>query len=252
MGNQPLKCLIIEDEPIAAEVIRDYVEQVAFLELRGTCKDAIFALERMHEEQIDVIFLDIHLPKLKGLDFLRSLQQKPQTILTTAYHHYALDAFEEDVVDYLMKPIEFSRFLKAVNKLKRPADTTSPSTNIVPTTNTSPTHKESTATQERPFRFFNVNKQMVKVFYDEILFIESLKDYSKIITREQTVVTRGQIGEMEALLDTHGFLRIHRSYLVNLSAIRAYSATDITVDEQPLPIGRSYKGLVSKALQSYF
>lgn len=248
MGSQPLKCLIIEDEPIAAEVIQDYVEQVAFLELRGICKDAIFALEHMHKEHIDVIFLDIHLPKLKGLDFLRSLQQKPQTILTTAYHHYALDAFEEDVVDYLMKPIEFSRFLKAVNKLKRPADTTSTSTNP---TSISLVPKEPALT-ERPFRFFNVNKQMVKVFYDEILYVESLKDYSKIITREQIIVTRGQIGEMEALLQTYGFLRVHRSYLVSLSAIKAYSATDITVGEQSLPIGRSYKGLVSKALQSYF
>ena len=195
-----LKCLIIEDEPIAAEVIEDYINQVAFLELRGTCKDAIFALERMHAESMDVIFLDIHLPKLKGLDFLRSLKHKPQTILTTAYHDYALEAFEEDVVDYLMKPIEFSRFLKAVNKLKRPQEPAASEPEPAPV--------------NRPFHFFNVNKNMVRVFYDEILYVESLKDYSKIVTPEEKIVTRGQIGEMESLLSPHGFVRIHRSYLV--------------------------------------
>ncbi len=121
MDPDSLKCLIIEDEPIAAEVLRDYIDQVAFLDLRGHCTDAVFALEHLHKEPVDVIFLDIHLPKLKGLDFLRSLQQRPQTILTTAYHEYALDGFEEGVVDYLMKPIAFSRFLKAVNKLDRKA-----------------------------------------------------------------------------------------------------------------------------------
>ena len=239
MSSKPLTCLIIEDEPIAAEVIQDYVEQVAFLELRGICKDAIFAMERLREESIDVIFLDIHLPKLKGLDFLRSLQKKPQTILTTAYHDYALEAFEEDVVDYLMKPIAFSRFLKAVNKLERPAATAS--TEISPALAT-----------ERPFRFFNVNKTMVKVFYDEILYIESLKDYSKIVTTEEHIVTRGQIGEMETLLQGHNFLRIHRSYLVNVANIKTFSATDINVGKQDLPIGRSYKEMVKQALDDYY
>jgi DNA-binding LytR/AlgR family response regulator len=118
-AKKKLSCLIIEDEPLAAELLEDYVNQVSFLELRGTCKDALFALERLQEEDIDVVFLDIHLPKLKGLEFLRSLKDKPQTILTTAYHQYALEAFEEEVVDYLMKPIDFPRFLKAVNKLDR-------------------------------------------------------------------------------------------------------------------------------------
>jgi len=238
VGMKPLKCLIIEDEPIAAEVIQDYISQVDFLALQGTCPDAIAALEWLHKEPIDVLFLDIHLPKLKGLDFLRSLRDKPQTILTTAYHDYALDAFEEDVVDYLMKPIPFARFLKAVNKLKRPSEGSS----HVPM-------PASLHQAERPFHFFNVNKQRVKVFYDEVLYVESLKDYAKIIMAKDSIVTRGQIGEIEALLEPHGFLRIHRSYLVNKALIRAYSATDVTVGEAQLPIGRSYKGLVMKALE---
>lgn len=113
MSNRKLSCLIIEDEPIAAEVLEDYISQVAFLELKAKCKDALSALDQINKKKIDVIFLDIHLPKIKGLDFLRTLEIKPQTILTTAYHRYTLDAFEEGVVDYLMKPIEFSRFFES-------------------------------------------------------------------------------------------------------------------------------------------
>jgi DNA-binding LytR/AlgR family response regulator len=232
-----LSCLIIEDEPIAAEVLKDYVEQVSFLELKGICKDAIFALERLKNESIDVLFLDIHLPKLKGLEFLKILKDKPQTILTTAYHQYALDAFEEEVVDYLMKPIEFSRFLKAVNKLK-PKEV--------------PQFTPNTTETSRPFRFFNVNKKMVKVFYDEVLYVESLKDYSKIFTKENVLTVRGQIGEMEAIFNDFNFLRIHRSFIVPLEKIQAYSATEIEVEGKNFPIGRSYKQLVSERIRAYF
>ena len=238
MATNQLKCLIIEDEPIAAEVLKDYIEEVAFLELKGICKDAIFALDHLREEAIDVIFLDIHLPKLKGLDFLRTLKHRPQTILTTAYHQYALEAFEEDVVDYLMKPIEFSRFLKAVNKLNRES---SPEP-----------AREQVIHASRPFRFFNVNKKMVKVFYDEILYVESLRDYSRIHFQGSSLVTRGQIGEMEAVLKDHNFLRIHRSFVVALDRIKAYSASEVEVGDVALPIGRSYKELVTKTLNAFF
>lgn len=232
-----LTCLIIEDEPIAAEVLQDYIEQVSFLELKGVCKDAIFALERLKQETVDVIFLDIHLPKLKGLDFLKVLQQKPQTILTTAYHQYALDAFEADVVDYLMKPIEFSRFLQAVNKLKWP--------------DMAKNAPEKEAFTGRAFRFFNVNKKMVKVFYDEILYIESLKDYSRIHLPDSNIVIRGQIGELEVVFRDHAFLRIHRSYLVPIEKIKAYSASEVEIGERSLPIGRSYREFAAKTLERY-
>ena len=161
-----LNCLIIEDEPIAADVLQDYIKQVSFLELKGICTDALFALDHLQREKIDVIFLDIHLPKLKGLDFLKSLKHKPQTILTTAYDQYALEAFEEDVIDYLMKPIEFSRFIKAVNKLlPKESDQKSP-----------PPSSKLVAKAKRPFRFFNVNKKMVKVDKVVVEFYDSIKD----------------------------------------------------------------------------
>ncbi|MCR9287780.1 LytTR family DNA-binding domain-containing protein [bacterium] len=234
-----LTCLIIEDEPIAAEVLKDYIQQVSFLDLKGVCKDAIFALDRLKEEKIDVLFLDIHLPKLKGLDFLKILKDKPQTILTTAYHQYALDAFEEEVVDYLMKPIEFSRFLKAVNKLNHKE-----SQEVVPIS--------AISENSRPFRFFNVNKKMVKVYFDEIQYIESLKDYSRIVTTDSSLTVRGQIGEMEESFKAFSFLRIHRSFIVPIEKIKAYSASEVEVEGKVLPIGRSYKQLVSERIRTFF
>jgi len=234
-AKKKLSCLIIEDEPLAAELLEDYVNQVSFLELRGTCKDALFALERLQEEDIDVVFLDIHLPKLKGLEFLRSLKDKPQTILTTAYHQYALEAFEEEVVDYLMKPIDFPRFLKAVNKLDRGDIHSQNEASII--VESSPS---------RPFHFFAVNKKKVKVFFDEILHAESLKDYARITTAEHEIVTRMPISELEEMLQPYGFLRIHRSFIVAVDKIRAYSATEVEVGGKMLPIGRSYKELVGQ------
>lgn len=237
--NKKLTCLIIEDEPIAAEVLSDYINQISFLELKGICKDAVYALDRLQEEQVDVIFLDIHLPKLKGLEFLKMLEERPQTILTTAYHQYALDAFEEDVVDYLLKPIEFSRFLKAVNKLK-----TKQRLKALKRTNNSESSKA--------YQFFNVNKKMVKVFNNDILYIESLKDYSRIYTKESSLITRKQIGEMEEIFKEKNFLRIHRSYIVSLERVRAYSSTEVEVEGRSLPIGRSYKEAVANGLKSFF
>ena len=233
-----LSCLIVEDEPIAAEVLEDYVRQISFLELKGVCRDAIFAMEQLEKQAIDVIFLDIHLPKLKGLDFLKTLSHPPQTILTTAYHQYAIDAFELNVVDYLMKPIDFGRFLKAVNKLKRKETVKK-------------IDSKETASS-RPYRFFNVNKKKIKVYYDEIHYIESLKDYSRIVTDKASLVTRGQLGEMEAFFSIHDFLRIHRSYLINLEQISAYSASEVEIAGKALPVGRSYKELVAERLAEYF
>jgi len=237
--NKKLTCLIIEDEPIAAEVLQDYIEQISFLDFKGICKDAIFALDRLKNEKIDVIFLDIHLPKLKGLDFLKILKDRPQTILTTAYHQYALDAFEEDVVDYLLKPIEFSRFLKAVNKLKWKV-------------RLKQQKRLAKSEPAKPYQFFNVNRKMVKVFFDVILYIESLKDYSKICTKDSSLVTRGQIRDMEDFFKGQNFLRIHRSYIVAIDKIKAYSATVVEVEGKSLPIGRSYKELVARSLNVFF
>ena len=235
---QKLSCIIIEDEPLAAEVLVDYIQQVPFLQLLGNFPDALYALEALKEEKVDVIFLDIHLPKLKGLDFIKTLSQTPQIILTTAYHQYALESYELEVIDYLLKPIEFSRFLKAVNKLKKEESL----------------NKEIVLSIDKTaadFIFFPVNKKFVKVFLKEILYIESWKEYVKIHTTTQQLITRSQIGEIEQLLFELETLRIHRSYLIVKNKIDVFSVTTVEINGQQLPIGRSYKALVVKELKKW-
>lgn len=216
-----LNCLIVEDEPLAAGILEDYIRQVSFLQLIGKCGDALDALEAMQEAPVDVLFLDIHLPGLKGLDMLRTLRNRPQVIVTTAYHEYALEGYEHGVVDYLLKPVGFERFVKAVQKLKTPPASTS---------------------SARRFQFFNVNKKMVRVWLDEIGYVESLKEYVRFFLPEgKTVVTKMQIGEIEKILEGSGFLRTHRSFLVALRHIESFSSTELTVGGQHIPIGRQYK-----------
>ncbi|HFA52082.1 MAG TPA: response regulator transcription factor [Bacteroidetes bacterium] len=233
-----LKCLIVEDEPLAAEGLEAFIAQVPFLEMAGNCPDALSALDFIKNKKVDVIFLDIHLPKLKGLDFLKSLRTPPQVILTTAYHQYALEGYELSVVDYLLKPFGFARFLSAVNKLKI---INSPKNNI----------PENIKIQERPFHFFNENKKMVKIYNDEILYIESLKEYVKIYLSDgRSVVTRFQIGEINTFLGDGNLLRIHRSFIVAVDKINAYSAKTIEVQGTELPIGRGYRAQVEERLKS--
>jgi DNA-binding LytR/AlgR family response regulator len=227
-----LNCLIVEDEPLAAGILEDYVRQIPYLRLTGRCADALQALEALRAAPVEVLFLDIHLPGLKGLDLLRSLQHPPQVILTTAYHEYALESYELAAVDYLLKPIDFERFIKAVQKLKRP------------------TTGES-LTRTRPFQFFNVNKKMVRVWLDEIQYVESLKEYVRIYLQgEKSVVTKMQLGELEKTLEGFGFFRVHRSFIVALMHIEAFTATDVTAGGKEIPVGRQYKEEVMRALES--
>lgn len=221
----PLRCLIVEDEPLAAEVLVDYIRQAPLLSWAATCTDALLALEWLKTNQADVLFLDLHLPHLKGFDFLKTLAAPPQVIVTTAYHQYALQSYDFDVVDYLLKPIEFSRFLKAVNKLQYP-ETAAPS----------------------GYTFYNVNKKRVKVLWSDILFIESLKEYVRIHTRSEKIVTKYQLGEIQALLPGNAWLRIHRSYLVAMDKIEAFTAAEVEVAGNRLPIGPAYREAVFRAL----
>src|SRR5688572_29601028 len=218
-------CIIVEDEPLAAEVLTDYINQVPFLELKGVCADAIYAMEVLQREKVDLIFLDIHLPKLKGLEFLESLKNPPAVIITSAYNEYALQGFDLNVVDYLLKPIRFNRFLKAVNKLKQQQDATLPSSTHIP--------------GERLYIFFNEGKKRVKIYLDEILFIESLREYVRITTRDKSILTKFQLSEIEGLLAKNNFLRIHRSFIVAKDKIDAFTATDVVVSGKQIPIGRS-------------
>lgn len=230
-------CIIVEDEPLAAEVLEDYIKQVPFLHLAGICSDALYAMEKMQHTAVDLIFLDIHLPRLKGTDFLKTLKQAPPVIITSAYSDYALQGYELNVLDYLLKPIEFSRFLMAVNKLQQATDTVLPAVNPpVPV--------------EKPHLFFSVSKKKVKVLLEDILYIESLKEYIRITTtRQKTILTKFQLHEIEELLAGNNFLRVHRSFIVAKDKIDAFTATDIEIAGKEIPIGRSYKELVLLTLK---
>lgn len=229
-----LNCLIIEDEPLAALVIQDYIEQVPGLRLTGICEDIFSANERLREERIDILFLDIKLPKVSGLEFMKTLSPKYHVILTTAYHQYALDGFDLNATDYLLKPVAFSRFLQAINK-------------VYEKERKMPGRTVAVAAEEK-YYFFNTDKKKVKVYADDIDYIESLKDYVSIHSKGRTIVTKFQIGELEKFLEEGRFLRIHRSFIINIAKVTAYSATEVEIGEQVLPLGRSYKELVERIL----
>ena len=232
-----LRCVIVEDEPLAAEILAEYVEQTPFLMLTHICNDAIQALDVVRQNPVDVLFLDINLPKLNGLDFLKTLLHQPQVIITSAYHEFAVEGFDLQVIDYLLKPIEYSRFTKAVNKLLQPqrlSDVSAPA---------KPAPKSI-----RPYYFFTVNKRSVKIYLDEILFIESLKDSVAIVTKSKAYNTHYQLGELEELLRRDNFLRIHRSFLVAIDKIESFSAAEMEIGDRTLPIGRSHKAYVMERL----
>lgn len=227
---QTYNCIIVEDESIAAELLQDYVKQVPFLNLKGVCIDAIYALEMLQKETIDLVFLDINLPKLKGLDFIRTLKNPPKFIITSAYHEYALQGYELNVVDYLLKPIEFSRFLMAVNKIKTEKPEILPS--------------KVDLLIDRDHLFFNVSKKLVKIYLDEILIIESLREYIRITTQSKTILTKIQISEVETLLPQHEFIRVHRSFIVAKRKIESFSSSEVEINNKQIPIGRHYKDQV--------
>lgn len=229
----PIRCLIVEDEPLAAEVLADYVSALPQLELVDICPDAIYALETLQHTAVDLLLLDIHLPRLKGLDFLEALPHPPDVILTTAYHQYALQGYTYNVVDYLLKPIAFSRFVQAINKLPRRMEAA----------------PASPRTLSPPHHFVKVNKRLVKIVLDDILYIESLKEYAHIHTAQDTIITKAQLGELETLFGSANLLRVHRSYLIARDKIQAYSATEIEIGAVHIPIGRSYQRKVLEVLE---
>lgn len=233
---QIYNCMIIEDEPLATEVLQDHIRQVPFLKLVCACSDAFFAMERLQEFDIDLIFLDIHLPKMKGFDLLKVLKKPPKVIITSAYQEYAIQGYEFNVIDYLLKPIGFSRFLKAVNKMEQPREVVVASRPAAPVA-------------ERVYLLFIVGKKKVKVFLDEILYIESMKEYIRVNTKSKSVLTKFKLSQVDGLLRENNFLRIHRSFIVAKDKIEAFSATEVELGGKQLPIGRSYKEVVLNVLE---
>lgn len=224
-----IKCIIIEDEPLAVRVLSDYISQVPLLKLEATFKDAILATEWLHTNEVQLIFLDIHLPKLKGMAFLKTLTKKPSVIITTAYHQYAVEGFNLDVTDYLLKPIEFERFLLAVNKIKINNDSMQPRTDI---------------SETKDYLFLTVQKKKVKILFAEILYIESQREYIKVVTDKKEFISRMSTHEIEDILPGHIFKRIHRSYIISVNKLQSYTAESVEINGLSLPIGRGYRDVI--------
>src|SRR5580765_2538009 len=223
-----IKCIIVEDEPLAVQVLSGYISQVPFLELQSTFKDAILATDYLKNNQIDLIFLDIHLPKLKGMAFLKTLSHPPAVIVTTAYHQYAVEGFNLNVTDYLLKPFEFERFLVAVTKVK-----------------TAHTEKQMPESREvKDFIFLNIQKKKVKILFSEIVYIESQLEYIRIVTTTKEYLSKMSTHEIEALLPSGHFKRIHRSYIISVSKIVSYTAESVELKGVSIPIGRGYRDIL--------
>ena len=233
-GNHTLiKCIIVDDEPMARDVIRRYIEQIPTLNLVGEFGNAIDASVFLQEHHVDIIFLDIRMPQLSGTDFVRSLRTIPKIIFTTAHKEYAHEGYELDVIDYLLKPIRFDRFLKAVNKAF-PKKEQDEEVEVY----TAPLHETKAADS---FIYVRVDRKMVKIILDDILYIESDKDYVKLFTDKGFVITRQTIASVEAMLSEKDFVRIHRSYIVSLNKVRSFTHEVVEVGNKELPVGKLYR-----------
>lgn len=232
-----IQCLIVDDEPPARAIISRYIEETPTLKLAGECANALQAFALLQQQSVDLIFLDIRMPQLNGTDFLKTLKHPPKVIITTAYPEFALEGYELDVVDYLMKPITFERFLKALNKAFPDGASKTETTAL------------AEENKSAAFVYFRVDRKMVKVFLQDILYIESMKDYIKIVTGKGTYITKQSISSVEEMLPEKEFIRVHRSYIVSLYPIKTFTAELIEIGNTEIPIGKMYRNTVLKVLQ---
>jgi two-component system LytT family response regulator len=221
-----IRCIIVEDEPLAVKVLSDYIAQTPFLQLDATFRDALLATDYLRNNATDLIFLDIHLPRLKGMAFLKTLASPPAVVITTAYHQYAVEGFNLNVTDYLLKPFEFERFLTAVTKVRTAG-----------TSNQKPPDPSGT----RDFIFITVQKKKVKILFSDIVYIESQREYIRITTTGNEYISKMSTHEIEALLPPHLFKRVHRSYIVAIRRIESYTAEMIEINGASIPIGKGYR-----------
>lgn len=225
-----ISCLVIDDEPLAIQVIRAHLDKIPGIEIISTFQNPVEALDMIKSIKIDLIFLDIEMPLLSGMEFLKTLQHPPKVIFTTAYRNYATESYELDVVDYLLKPISFTRFLKAINKYK----------NLV---NIKVTESKVKEAESNDHLYVNSNKKFIKLNFQDILYVESIKDYVKVVLHDKSVITKDSISNFEYKLP-HEFLRIHRSFIVNTNKVTAFTKVDVEIDNREIPIGASYKDVV--------
>lgn len=241
--DKKIICLAVDDEPPALQVIEKYIAAVPVLELKASVNNAVDALSILQNNKIDLLFLDIQMPQLLGTDFMRSLINPPKVIFTTAFRKYAVDGFELDAVDYLLKPISFERFLKAVNKVLR--------LNITVGENDFSFKTVQPDTTADGFIYLRADRKNIKVNFEDILFIESLKDYIKVVTKDKTVITKQAISSIEESLPNNLFVRTHRSFIVSLKRIESFTPELIQISKYEIPVSRSYRHEVEKILQTH-
>ena len=229
--------MIIDDEPPAREIIRRYINDTPALELVGECTNALEALIALQQTTADLLFLDIRMPQLRGTDFVKTLPQPPKVIFTTAYAEYALEGYELDAVDYLLKPIRFDRFIKAINKAFQQTGF-----------KIAQEHAVREEHQQESFVYFRADRKMVKVMLKDILYIESMKDYVKVTLNEGVIITKQSMSSVEAMLPDKLFVRIHRSFIVSIAHIRSFNNECIEVGKTEIPIGKLYRNAVLKVL----
>ena len=235
-----IRCLLIDDEPPALKILARYINDIAALEIAGQCNNALEAIEVLRQKKVDVIFLDIKMPRVIGTEFFKNLAHPPKVIFVTAYREYAVDGFELDAVDYLVKPVSFERFLKAVTKLNRILGSEMTTTSIEP------------VPSAEAFVYVKMDKGMNKIFVNEIKYIESCKDFVKIFLNDgKKLLVKQSISSIENLLSEHKFLRVHRSYIISLDKVSGYSGLSVKLKDSEIPIGRLYKQVVMGRLNAY-
>ncbi|MCK9205082.1 MAG: response regulator transcription factor [Bacteroidales bacterium] len=226
-----IRCLIIDDEPLAQRVIERYAENLSYLEIVKKCNNALEAIEILHQQEIHLLFLDINMPRLSGMDFLKTIKNPPLVIITTAYSEYALQGYELDVIDYLMKPFAFDRFLKAVQKASE----------LLRVKGAPHAEVHDTERAEDSFIFIKSSKKTYKVNLSEILYIEALGDYVKIYTNDKMIVSYQSLKNIESLLPAKSFPRIHKSFIIALSRIEMIEGNHVKIRDRLIPVGTNFK-----------
>ena len=234
-----LKCIIVDDEPLAINVIKNHLSHFDDIEIVAECSNALEAGNALRNNKADLVFLDIEMPKISGFEFLASLKHQPKIIIVTAYRNYALKGYEYDIVDYLLKPVSFERFYQAVNKFYKQ----SKSSEIE-------VHDDLiNSAGSNAFIYVNEDKTIHKFFLDDIIYIESYREYVKIHSTKKSVLTKLPIGKVEQKLKSKGFVRVHKSFIVSVNKVSSFNARTISVDGKELPIGRTYKNGVMDILK---
>jgi DNA-binding LytR/AlgR family response regulator len=230
-----IRTIIVDDEPLARDVLKNYIEQLKNVELVAVCENALEANEVLHANDVDLLCLDIHMPQITGIDFLKSLKNPPLVLFTTAHPDYAIEGFELDVVDYLLKPISLDRFMKAINKVEDRLE------------------KQGSAAENDHF-YVKADKKLVKVFYKDMLYIEGLKDYVILRNEKNRVITLQTMKSLENKLPQEHFIRVHRSYIVNIDKIQSIMGNMLEINEKGqikhIPVGKNYREQLMKMIEA--